>query len=128
MRILLDTNALLWVLQDSSSLGLGAREDLKQADVVLFSAVSVLEIVITAMFGKLTVPGSVLEAASQVGLRELAFTARHAESLGNFPVLVRHDPFDRMLLAQASSEGLHLLTSDGILLSLSGVATRDARD
>jgi hypothetical protein len=42
----------------------------------------------------------------------LSITAEHAEALGDFPELTRHDPFDRLLVAQASRTGLQLLTAD----------------
>lgn len=46
-----------------------------------------LEVTIKQMLGKLSIPGSVAEAASEMGLTELAFTARHAEGLAGFPAL-----------------------------------------
>jgi PIN domain nuclease of toxin-antitoxin system len=48
----------------------------------------------------------------------LSITAEHAEALGDFPELTRHDPFDRLLVAQASRTGLQLLTADQVLLDL----------
>lgn len=52
----------------------------------------------------------------RAGLTELPFRASHAEEVGRLPALARHDPFDRMLLAQASAEGMRFLTSDAALL------------
>jgi len=48
----------------------------------------------------------------------LSITAEHAEAIQDFPELVRHDPFDRLLVAQASRTGLRLLTADQTLLGL----------
>jgi len=44
--------------------------------------------------------------------------AEHAEGICDFPELTRHDPFDRLLVAQASHDGLRLLTSDRVLIAL----------
>ena len=52
------------------------------------------------------------------GLALLSITAEHAEAVRDFPELVRHDPFDRLLVAQASRAGLRLLTADQILLAM----------
>jgi len=48
----------------------------------------------------------------------LSITAEHAENLREFPELAKHDPFDRLLVAQASHAGLQLLTADRVLLGL----------
>jgi PIN domain nuclease of toxin-antitoxin system len=115
--ILLDTNALVWTLSDSSMLGSAARRLLRDGGVH-FSSVSVLELVMKGMLGTFSLPQPPAEAAVRAGLRELPFTAEHANSLKEFPTLMRHDPFDRMLLAQARSEGWRLVTSDSSLLAL----------
>jgi PIN domain nuclease of toxin-antitoxin system len=48
----------------------------------------------------------------------LNITAEHAEAIRDFPELVKHDPFDRLLVAQAQRAGLRLVTADRVLLSL----------
>lgn len=127
--ILLDTNALLWLYRDDDSLGRNARTAIIDADRVCFSAASVMEIMIKHLLGRLELPGDgdVADRFSRSGLAELPFAAAHAEALGRFPALARHDPFDRMLLAQAAVERMTLLTSDGALLSLGESWIRDAR-
>lgn len=119
MNILLDTNALIWLLNSPTggSIGDKAKERIKAADNVYASSVSVLEIRIKEMLGKLEAPDVLLDAIASAGLKNLSFAMEHAEALSYFPDLSRHDSFDRMLLAQAKTEGLILLTSDGILLS-----------
>jgi PIN domain nuclease of toxin-antitoxin system len=52
------------------------------------------------------------------GLIVLSITAEHAEAIRDFPELVRHDPFDRLLVARASRAGRQLLTADQVLLQL----------
>ncbi len=125
--ILLDTNALLWVLGDNPRLGDGAR-DLIRAAASHYSAVSVVETSIKTAMGKLAVDGSVSNGAAAAGLRELPLTSEHAEAIVSFPELARHDPFDRMLLAQARTEGMRLLTSDRSLLAAAPELTIDARE
>jgi PIN domain nuclease of toxin-antitoxin system len=124
--ILLDTNALVWTLSDGRLLGPGTRHLLRR-DGVHFSSVSVLELVMKGMRGKLSLPEPAAQAATRAGMRELAFTAEHATRLEEFPALVRHDPFDRMLLAQAASEHWRLVTSDASLLELDLSWVIDAR-
>ncbi|WP_324651606.1 type II toxin-antitoxin system VapC family toxin [Georgenia sp. H159] len=126
--ILLDTNALLWVLAGDEALGPTARERLATSGPVHFSAVSVLEITIKEMLGRLEVPGDVSAGAQRAGLVELPFRAGHASGLTEFSALARHDPFDRMLLSQAAREHLLLLTSDRLLLALDIEWVVDARE
>jgi PIN domain nuclease of toxin-antitoxin system len=54
----------------------------------------------------------------QQGLAILAITADHAKGLREFPELARHDPFDRLIVAQAHLTGMRLLTADRLLLAL----------
>ncbi|PZU41080.1 MAG: PIN domain nuclease [Microbacterium sp.] len=127
--ILLDTNAALWLYHDSRDLGALSRRRIGRATRVFYSAATVLEITIKHMLGRLPLPGgqdfpSVFESS---GLVELPLTARHAVMLAAFPALARHDPFDRMLLAQARAEGLDLITSDATMLSLDEPWIIDAR-
>lgn len=116
--ILLDTHVVLWLLDDSPRLSASARSELLAARAVYVSAVSHAELRIKQLVGKIALPARWAERVAQQGLRSLPFTAAHADRLADFPELARHDPFDRMLLAQARSEGLDLLTADRRLLSL----------
>lgn len=61
------------------------------------------------------------------GFALLDVTAEHAEGLRGFPELVRHDPFDRLIIAQAVTEGLTLITADRVLLDLGRDFVVDAR-
>ena len=127
--ILLDTNSLLWVLHGSTRLGTNARQRIDDAGSAHYSAISTAEISIKHLLARLPLPGgdlfpSVLNGA---GLRELPFTSAHAAAMLRFPALVRHDPFDRMILAQAEAEGMTLLTADRTLLALGQTWIVDAR-
>jgi PIN domain nuclease of toxin-antitoxin system len=117
------------VYRDDRSLGEDARDRIGRASRVMYSAVSVMEITMKHMLGRLALPGDgdLPAAFARSGLVELPFTAPHAATLLRFPALARHDPFDRMLLAQATSESCDLLTSDATLLALGEARIRDAR-
>ncbi|MFB8388160.1 type II toxin-antitoxin system VapC family toxin [Microbacterium sp. NPDC055910] len=127
--ILLDTNALLWLYRDSADLGPQSRSRIATAPRVHYSSATVMEITIKHMLGRLPPPGgeSFPGVFAKSGLTELPFTADHAAAMARFPALARHDPFDRMLLAQASSESFELLTSDAVLLGLGASWIHDAR-
>lgn len=127
--IVLDTNALLWLMHDSARLGPESRRLIDAATRVHYSSVSVSEIMIKHLLGRMPLPGGdrfpdVFRAA---GLAELPLHSTHAAELGAFPALARHDPFDRLILAQCKAEGMHLLTSDRTLLELGESWIHDAR-
>nr|WP_241740187.1 MULTISPECIES: type II toxin-antitoxin system VapC family toxin [Microbacterium] len=126
---MLDTNALLWLYKDSSDLGAQARQKIVRATRVHFSAASIMEISIKHMLGRLPLPGGegFPEVFIRSGLVELPLTSAHAAAMTDFPELTRHDPFDRMLVAQAASEAFELLTSDATLLAQGRGWITDAR-
>src|SRR5215471_11363623 len=116
--LLLDSQALLWLLDDNARLGPQARRAIMSAQGVHVSAATVWELTIKTMLGKLTVPADLSKRLPGQGLELLSVTAQDAEAIREFPELIRHDPFDRLLVAQASRAGLRLLTADRVLLDL----------
>ena len=116
--LLLDSQALLWLLDDNPRLGRQSRQAITSAQGVHVSAATVWELTIKTMLGKLSVPADLSKRLTAQGLVLLSITAEHAEALRDFPELSRHDPFDRLLVAQASRTGLRLLTADQVLLDL----------
>ncbi|WP_034273807.1 type II toxin-antitoxin system VapC family toxin [Haloechinothrix halophila] len=116
--LLLDSQALLWVLDDSPRLGATARDLISSTDGVHVSAATVWELTIKAMLGKLSVPADLSVRLVDQGFVPLSVTAEHAEGIRDFPELTRHDPFDRLLVAQADRASLHLVTADHVLLKL----------
>jgi PIN domain nuclease of toxin-antitoxin system len=130
MTLLLDTNALIWLIghADGSSLGPNARRKIQEADSVYVSSVSILEIRIKSMLGKLDVGQDLLTNITAAGLKTLSFDVTHADALTEFPDLKKHDPFDRMLLAQAQLERISLMTADTFLLALGLPYVMDARE
>ena len=116
--LLLDSQALLWLLDDNPRLGSQARQAITSAQGVHVSAATVWELTIKTMLGKLSVPADLSTRLTAQGLELLSITAEHAEALRDFPELTRHDPFDRLLVAQAAHAGLQLLTANQALLGL----------
>ena len=113
MRLLLDTHVLLWWLLDDRRLKSPERHVIAHRDAVVYvSAVSVWEIAIKKSLGRLDVDTEALERELETGgMSELPVRWRHAKVTAALP---RHheDPFDRMLVAQAQSEGLTVVTYD----------------
>lgn len=112
MNLLVDTNVLLWWLDDSPALSAEARELISDGDsVTVVSAVTIWEIVVKSALGKLDVPENIEEHISQAGFTFLDLTPAHAWEVGHLPAIHR-DPFDRMLVAQSRIEKLTLVTRD----------------
>lgn len=112
LRILLDSNALLWWLQQSARLSSDGYAAIADPDNhIAVSAASAWEIEIKRSAGKLRAPLDLREQIDAEGFEPLFVTIQHAVAAGRLP---QHhgDPFDRMLVAQAQIEGLTLLTSD----------------
>jgi PIN domain nuclease of toxin-antitoxin system len=115
LRLLLDTHITLWLMRDAPELTRAARRLIDAADEVLVSSASLWEVAIKVATGKLTLDLAQLEVQLfSAGIQPLPVTWAHAVKLRDLPSLHR-DPFDRMLVAQAMSEPLHLLTHDAAL-------------
>jgi PIN domain nuclease of toxin-antitoxin system len=80
-------------------------------NAVFYSAISIAEIAIKESVRKLRAPGGIAQYLSEAGFEELPFTGAHAAQLRELP-LHHRDPFDRMLIAQAITEQLILVTTD----------------
>jgi len=115
--ILLDSQVALWLLARPDRLGARAVDRLRRSTPHV-SAISFAEFAIKSMLGRLRLPDDFADQLQRQGVYHLPFTHRHAEAIPRFESLVRHDPFDRMILAQAAAEGGELLTADGRLLAL----------
>jgi PIN domain nuclease of toxin-antitoxin system len=117
MNVLLDTHIALWAITDDDRLSARAREMiLSERTIVWVSAVSVWEIAIKHGLGRGDMPVSGLEAVDyfrEAGYRFLPLEPEHAAAVETLP---RHhqDPFDRLLVAQAVTEPMHLLTHDAM--------------
>lgn len=113
MRLLLDTHALIFLLSAPEQMRAEARGAIADpTNEVLFSSANIWEIEIKVKTGKLESPaGDTLEAARLLPIAELAISAEHARQAGRLP-LHHSDPFDRVLIAQAQTESLTLVTRD----------------
>jgi len=112
MKLLLDTHAVLWSLDDPLLQSLTAREAIAEpSNEVLVSAAVCWEIAIKRSLGKLTAPTDLRGAPQSCGFTELDITAAHALATKSLPMHHR-DPFDRMLVAQAHLEGTMLVSRD----------------
>jgi PIN domain nuclease of toxin-antitoxin system len=115
VRLLLDTHVLLWWLSDDRKLLKNARDIIANPDNdVLVSSASAWEISIKAALGRLEIELDDLDSAVvRNGFRQLPIGWRHALTAGRLPNIHR-DPFDRMLVAQASVEELRLVSHDRV--------------
>jgi PIN domain nuclease of toxin-antitoxin system len=115
MKLLLDTQLVLWAAGQPEKLSPAARALLEAPDnELLFSAASMWEIAIKNSLGRddfEVEPRVLRRGLLDNGYGELPITSQHAVSIDSLPPLHR-DPFDRLLVAQAHSEGITLLTAD----------------
>lgn len=112
MRLLLDTHALIWALEDSDQLSDRARELIVDVEnQILVSAASAIEIAIKRSLQKLEAPDDLLLAIDATGFIPITIDFATAERLASLP-LHHRDPFDRLLIAQALTEGVPIVTRD----------------
>lgn len=119
MRLLLDTQCWLWMRAEPERLSQQARGLLVDGSTeLLLSAASSWEIAIKYALGKLPLPEPparyVPDRLREDGIEPLPVTHVHALRVADLP-LHHRDPFDRLLVAQARSEGLPLLTADPLI-------------
>lgn len=118
MNVLLDTHIALWAVQDSPLLTARAREIiLSPSSTIYVSAASLWEISIKFSLGRGDMPISGKEALAyfrEAGYRILAIEPEHTIEAENLPPHHK-DPFDRLLVAQALTEPLRLLTHDPLV-------------
>ena len=112
-RLLLDTNVAVWLLlgdrERVSDPAVAALED--EHNEIAISAASVWEIAIKRSLGKLEIEDRWARTLARLGFVPLPVTAVHAEAVESLPWHHR-DPFDRLLVAQASVEGRTLVSAD----------------
>jgi PIN domain nuclease of toxin-antitoxin system len=119
MRLLLDTHIFLWAVSDDKRLTKEARSIIRSAQGVYVSAASIWEISIKAALGKIDAdPTELIAAIGDAGFVSLPVHVEHAAQVKSL-ILHHADPFDRMLVAQAVHEPLHLLTADRLLVAYS---------
>jgi len=123
MNLLLDTHLLLWAAAEPHKLSAAARKWLEdERNQLYFSAASVWEVAIKRNLGRddfQTDPRLLRRGLLDNGYQELPISSGHAVALDNLPA-IHKDPFDRILVAQATVEGLILLTNDSVLAGYQG--------
>lgn len=113
MRLLLDTVTFLWAVLSPERISRRAISAMENAETVReISSISISEIAIKQSRHKLAFnTNDVLSGMQDLRLRVLPYTADHALQLFHLP-LHHSDPFDRMLIAQALSEEIPIITCD----------------
>lgn len=114
MKVLLDTNALLWLLADDQRLSSRARQKIENATDILISEASLWEIAIKISIKKLSPISGLYDTLRDLGFKRLHIEDEYLQIIETLP-MVHRDPFDRMLVAQALSVNAPLVTSDTFL-------------
>jgi PIN domain nuclease of toxin-antitoxin system len=116
LRQLLDTHLVLWWMEGEvsriSERALAALGSEGMEPVV--SAVTIWEVAIKRSLGKVKARGGMLNEIERAGVELLPVTARHADLVASLP-LHHRDPFDRLLVAQATAENIPLVSDDEAL-------------
>ncbi|MGH3736059.1 MAG: type II toxin-antitoxin system VapC family toxin [Micromonosporaceae bacterium] len=115
MRLLLDSHIVLWWLTDDETLSDEIKGYVDDEPEVYVSAVTIWEFAIKQAMGKIVAPQELPELIMQNRFRMLSVLPQHAVAAARLPDIHR-DPFDRMLIAQASTEELTLVTRDAAIL------------
>ena len=118
LRLLLDTHALIWWLAGDEALSRRAQEAIAdEANSISVSAASAMEVATKYRIGKL--PNAALLArdfeaiVADQGFDELPITVHHARVAGEMKI-ERKDPFDRLLIAQAQTDDMVLVSNEGL--------------
>jgi PIN domain nuclease of toxin-antitoxin system len=111
VKLLLDTQVVLWQLAGARTVAPRAKEAIERAAELSFSVVSFAEIGVKSAAGKLTVPSDLREHVVNSGMRILGLSPEHGLGVADLP-LYHRDPFDRLLIAQARHERLTVVTAD----------------
>lgn len=113
MNLLLDTHIAIWFAANSPKLPHAALDVMERARALYISAASIWEMALKSRKLKIDV-AQLAERFAAAGIQELPITWEHAVRSGHIAT-AHPDPFDRLLLAQAMHEPMHLLTSDAAL-------------
>ncbi|MBS1528966.1 MAG: type II toxin-antitoxin system VapC family toxin [Bacteroidetes bacterium] len=115
MEYLLDTHALLWYLDGSSALPGKLAVSLDRSEKLIVSIVSLWEITIKSSLGKIELAFSLEQIRDKMSadgrFKMLDISFDHLISLNKLPHY-HHDPFDRLLIAQGTSENLTIVSAD----------------
>ena len=114
---LIDTHALIWAMADENKLSLAAKEAIKTSSNICISIASLWEIAIKQNIGKLNFSRTISEIATECQKHDIAILPimpNHLDHIKTLPK-IHGDPFDRLLIAQAETENLTIITKDSII-------------
>lgn len=123
MKLLLDTHLLLWAAGQPNRLPLAARRLIEStSNELLFSAANIWEVAIKRALGRSDFqadPRLLRRGLLDNGYSELPILSDHVVAIDSLPP-IHKDPFDRLLVAQATVEGITLLTADSVVARYPG--------
>ena len=115
----LDTNVAMWWVEGNSRLSTEILDSIMKHPKVYVSSISVAELRVKALKRKIQLPRDLVEIIASTGMELDSFNVDAANQISRFETLVRHDPFDRMILAHAASHRTATFyTADDTLASL----------
>ena len=98
---------------EADRIGKQARKAIADEEISI-SAVVIWEVAIKRRLGTLDAPSDLLVRLEEADVDLLPITARHADRVGTLP-MHHQDPFDRLLVAQADTDGLTLVSADAAM-------------
>ena len=114
---LLDTHTLIWTILEDDKITDSTKEILISSDNLFVSIASLWEIAIKQSIGKLDIIYSIERIADESVKNEikiLDIKPRHLDAIRTLPP-IHNDPFDRLIIAQAMTEGMKIITKDGMI-------------
>jgi len=118
-RAFLDTHVAMWMANGDSQLSKSLLREINSYSETVISAISLAELEIKSGINKLKLPENLSEVFEANGIKVESFDSVASAQLARFPLLARHDPFDRMILAQASARfGTTFFTADEVMVNL----------
>lgn len=128
-KLLLDTHTLIWFMDNSPKLPVSVAQQLVDiSNILCISRISLLEITIKSQLAKDDFPLVFrywLDRFQQFDFEMLEITDAHLVTLSQLPAVKDHrDPFDRLLIAQALSDDLTLISRDGKFAAYAGLKLR----
>ncbi len=119
MKVLLDTHTLIWAIEGDDRLSPKSIELIESPkNTPCYSLVSIWEIAIKVQLGKLSISSPIDESLEALlednGFEQIPIHFKHVCHVGNLP-LHHRDPFDRLLVAQAETEDIPLISKDSTL-------------
>lgn len=118
-RAFLDTHVAVWLARGDARLSKQILKDINSHGETVISAISLAELEMKAGIGKIAMPPNLGEVFESFGIKVEPFGLEATQQLARFPSLARHDPFDRLILAQASARlGTTFFTADEAIADL----------